>query len=150
MTMTSESVYIIQFPSVSILQFVVGGLAKVWHIHDLHDQTRPSSEVLSSLSGSGLWVVLLPSKTSFLPTIENGVDKIRAKGLIELAGLFLMWAWSLGVFLHVLLLARHSSEMRWGYIPEAGRQQGSSCSSILDPSNSSLRFHNIRPSCSSF
>lgn len=68
-------------------QFVLDmAAAQVRHGHDLDDQTRPPSEVLSALALAGLRVVLLPCEACRLPALENSVDKVLAQSGVEVLG----------------------------------------------------------------
>lgn len=51
-------------------------LARILHSHDLDDKTSPSSEVLCSLAGTRIRVVLLPGEACFFPTLVHGINKV--------------------------------------------------------------------------
>jgi hypothetical protein len=54
-------------------------LTGIFHSHDLDNKTGPSSEVLCSLPGTRVGVVLLPSEACFFPTLVHGVNKVLTK-----------------------------------------------------------------------
>ena len=51
---------------------------KIRQIHNLHHQTRPSGEMLGTLTLACLGIVLLPGKTCIFPLPENILNEILA------------------------------------------------------------------------
>lgn len=64
---------------------------QIRHRHDLHHQAGPSREMLSPLSCTGLWVVLLPRKSRPLPLVEDVFNQILAERSVDLGRLGLVW-----------------------------------------------------------
>ncbi|KAI6757583.1 hypothetical protein HG531_003408 [Fusarium graminearum] len=102
--------------------------AGVIHGHNFDDQTSPSSEMLCSLSGSRIRIILLPGKACFFPALVHCVDKILAQTREQVLGLGLKRAFLRGnilssyisictIFNHPLrgthLKLRHGKIIHW-------------------------------------
>ncbi len=73
------------------------------HLHDFHNKTRPPSEMLRPLTGSGFGIILLPREPSPLPFIKYILYQILAKARVHGRGLLLIRAFCGGDILIVLL-----------------------------------------------
>lgn len=51
---------------------------KVRHIHNFHHQTRPSGEMLGTLTLARLRIVLLPGKARVFPLLEDVINQVFA------------------------------------------------------------------------
>ena len=90
----------------SVLQFIMPTvflfLAQIRHPHHLDNQTRPTSEMLRSLSLARFRIELLPCETSLPPRLVDCIHEILPKRSIHLGSFRLLWTGLLGDVLHVV------------------------------------------------
>ena len=88
----------------SMLQLIVPlpSLAEIGHHHDVDHQACPTRKVLSPLTLTGLWVVLLPCEAGLLPLAIDVLYKITPKLNIDLSSLLLMRARNLSNVLNCI------------------------------------------------
>ena len=65
---------------------------QIRHRHNLDHQTRPSREMLRSLSSACLGVILLPGEARLFPLIEDVVHKIFPESDVDFGGLRFVWS----------------------------------------------------------
>ena len=103
-----------------VLKLIMGGLGtlrQVRHGHNVHHHTGPAGKVLCPLARACFWVILLPSKSGFLPLPEYVINQVLPKLGVHLAGLFLMRAGgSCSVLYGTEILARKANGDVFGMI----------------------------------
>jgi hypothetical protein len=73
---------------------------QVREVHDLDNHAGPAGEVLGTLTGSCVWVVLLPCEASLAPRLVHGVYEVLAQLGVHSSCALLLWA---GLLSDVLL-----------------------------------------------
>jgi hypothetical protein len=95
---SSHTHYLSQTFHHDLLQLIVTtALAgKVREAHDLDNHAGPASEMLSTLAGSCIRVVLLPGEASLAPRLVHGVNEVLAQLVVHGSCALLLWARLLG------------------------------------------------------
>jgi len=75
--------------------------SKIRHRHNFRNERSPPSEMLSSLTFAGIWIILLPGETRLLPGIKYCVHDVLSKVDVYLSCFSLMQARLLSKFLIV-------------------------------------------------
>jgi hypothetical protein len=70
--------------------------SQIREVHDLDNHAGPASEVLSTLTGSCVRVVLLPSETSLAPGLVHGIYEVLAQLGVHGSCALLLWTGLLG------------------------------------------------------